>query len=68
MKVLVAKRVNENKLRYYNGKMFVVGKSRAVDISIRNSEENIQIFIKALYDYLETTAEKGTIEYYVMEI
>ena len=68
MKVLVAKRVNEKKLRYYNGKMFVIGKNRAIDISIRNSEETIQKFIKALYDYLETTAEKGTIEYYVMEI
>ena len=68
MKVLVAKRVNENKLRYCNGKMFVVGKNRAIDISIRNSEETIQNFINALYEYLETTSEKGTIEYYVMEI
>ena len=68
MKVLVAKRINEKKLRYYNGKMFVVGKNRAIDISIRNSEETIQKFIKALYDYLETTAEKGMYEYYTMDI
>ena len=68
MKVLVAKRKDEKKLRYYNGKMFVVGKNRAIDISIRNSDETIQKFIDKLYEYLKTTAEKGTIEYFVMDI
>lgn len=68
MKVLVAKRKDEKKLRYYNGKMFVVGKNRAIDISIRNSDETIQKYIEALYDYLETTAEKGMYEYYTMDI
>ena len=67
MKVLVAKRKTENKLRYYNGKYFVIGKSRAVDIS-NNSEETINNYIEALYKHLETTPEAGTIEYYVTEI
>ena len=66
MKVLVAKRKGENKLRYYNGKMFVIGKSRAVDIS-RNSGEVIQEYIKTLYDYLETLPERGTIDYFVLD-
>lgn len=68
MKLLVAKKKDENKLRYYNGKMFVVGKSRAIDVSIRNSDETIQEFINNLYDYLETTAERGTIDYFVIEV
>ena len=41
MKVLVAKRKNENKLRYYNGKCFVIGKSRAIDVGKMNTEETI---------------------------
>lgn len=68
MKVLVAKRKNENKLRYYNGKCFVIGKNRAVDISVRNSEETINKFIEALYKRLETTPEAGTIDYFTMDI
>lgn len=67
MKVLVAKRKTENKLRYYNGKCFVIGKSRAVDIS-NNSEETINKYIEALYKHLETTPEAGTIEYFTMDI
>ena len=43
MKVLVAKRKTENKLRYYNGKCFVIGKNRAIDISIMNTEETSSI-------------------------
>ena len=67
MKVLVAKRKGENKLRYYDGKMFVIGKSRAVDIS-RNSDEVIQKYIEYLYDYLETLpSERGTIDYFVLD-
>ena len=67
MKVLVAKRKGENKLRYYNGKMFVIGKSRAVDIS-GNSDEVIQKYIEYLYDYLETLPlERGTIDYFVLD-
>lgn len=68
MKVLVAKRKTENKLRYYNGKCFVIGKNRAVDISIMNTEETINKYIEALYKHLETTPEAGTIDYYTMDI
>lgn len=68
MKVLVAKRKNENKLRYYNGKCFVIGKSRAVDIGERNSRDTINKFINALYENLETTPESETIEYFTMDI
>lgn len=68
MKLLVAKKKDENKLRYYNGKMFVVGKSRAIDISLKNSDETIQKFIDNLYAYLETTPENGTIDYFVIEV
>lgn len=68
MKVLIAKRKNENKLRYYNGKCFVIGKNHAVDISIMNNEETINKFINALYKHLETTPEAGTIEYYTANI
>ena len=68
MKVLVAKRKNENKLRYYNGKCFVIGKSRAIDIEKMNSEETINKYIQALYKYLETTPEAGTIGYFTMDI
>ena len=67
MKVLVAKRKTENKLRYYNGKCFVVGKNRAIDIS-GNDEETINNYIEALYKRLETTPEAGTIDYYTMDI
>lgn len=67
MKLLVAKKKDENKLRYYNGKMFVIGKSRAIDVSIRNNDETIQKFIDKLYEYLETTVERGTIDYFVIE-
>ena len=66
-KVLVAKRKTEKKIRYFNGKMFVIGKTRAVDIS-NNSDEVINKYINALYEYLETTPEAGTIDYYVIEI
>ena len=68
MKLLAAKKKDENKLRYYNGKMFVIGKSRAIDVSIRNNDETIQKFIDKLYEYLETTAECGTIDYFVIEV
>lgn len=68
MKVLVAKRKNENKLRYYNGKCFVIGKNHAIDISIMNTEETINKYIEALYKHLETTPETGTIDYYTMDI
>lgn len=68
MKVLVAKRKTENKLRYYNGKCFVVGKSRAVDIGKMNSEETINKYIESLYKHLESTPEAGTIDYYTMDI
>ena len=68
MKLLVAKIKNENKLRYYNGKCFVIGKSRAIDIGVRNSEETINKFIEALYKHLETTPEAGTIDYFTMDI
>ena len=68
MKVLVAKRKTENKLRYYNGKCFVVGKGRAVDIGKMNSEETINNYIEALYRHLETTPEAGTIDYFTMDI
>ena len=67
MTVLVAKRKNEKVLRYYNGKRFVIGKSRAIDISM-NSKETISKYIKALYDYLDTTCERGTIDYFTMDI
>lgn len=68
MKLLVAKKKDENKLRYYNGKKFVIGKSRAIDVSIRNNDETIQKFIDKLYEYLETTVERGTIDYFVIEV
>lgn len=68
MKVLVAQRKGEKKLRYYNGRQFVIGKNRAVDISIMNTEETINKYIKALYKHLETTPEDGTIDYYTMDI
>ena len=67
MKVLAAKKKTENKIRYYNGKYFVIGKKNAIDIS-NNSEETINKYIEALYKYLETTFEKDTIDYFVMEI
>ena len=68
MKVLVAKRKNENKLRYYNGKCFVICKSRAIDVGKMNTEETINKYIEALYKYLETTPEAGTIDYFTMDI
>ena len=68
MKVLVAKRKGEKKLRYYNGRQFVIGKSRAVDIGKMNSEETINKYIEALYKHLETTSEVGTIDYFTMNI
>ena len=68
MKVLVAKRKNENKLRYYNGKCFVIGKNRAVDVGKMNTEETINKYIEALYKYLETTPEAGTIDYFTIDI
>ena len=68
MKVLVAKRKNETKLRYYNGKCFVIGKSRAVDVGKVNTEETINKFIENLYKYLDTTPERGTIDYFTMDI
>lgn len=68
MKVLVAKRKNENKLRYYNGKCFVIGKSRAVDIGVMNTQETINEFINALYKLSETTLDAGNIDYFTMVI
>ena len=68
MKVLVAQRKGENKLRYYNGRQFVIGKSRAVDVGKMNTEETINKYIEALYKHLETTPEAGTIDYYTMDI
>ena len=68
MKVLVAQRKGEKKLRYYNGRQFVIGKNRAVDIGKMNNEETINKYIQALYDYLATTPEAGTIEYFTMDI
>ena len=68
MKVLVAQRKDEKKLRYYNGRQFVIGKSRAVDIGKMNTEETINKYIETLYKYLETTPEAGTIDYYTMDI
>ena len=68
MKVLVAQRKGEKKLRYYNGRQFVIGKSRAVDVGKMNTEETINKYIQALYEYLETTPEAGTIDYFTMDI
>ena len=68
MKVLVAKRKNENKLRYYNGKCFVIGKSRAVDIGAKNTQETINEFINALYKHSEKTLDAGNIDYFTMNI
>lgn len=67
MKVLVAKRKNENKLRYYNGKCFVIGKSRAVDIGTMNNQE-INEFINALYEHSKTTLDVGNIDYFIMNM
>lgn len=55
-------------LRYYNGKCFVIGKNRAIDIGKMNSEETINNYIEALYKHLETTPEAGTIDYFTMDI
>ena len=49
MKVLVAQRKGEKKLRYYNGRQFVIGKNRAVDVGKMNTEETINKYIEALY-------------------
>ena len=68
MKVLVAQRKGEKKLRYYNGRQFVIGKSRAVDVGKMNTEETINKYIEALYKSLETTPEAGTIDYFTMDI
>lgn len=68
MTVLVAQRKGEKKLRYYNGRRFVIGKSRAIDIGKMNSEETINKYIDALYKHLETTPEVGTIDYFTMNI
>lgn len=67
MKVLVAKRKNENKLRYYNGKYFVIGKSRAFDMGAM-TQEKINEFIKALYEHSETTLDAGNIDYFTTDI
>ena len=48
MKVLVAQRKGEKKLRYYNGRQFVIGKNRAVDVGKMNTEETINKYIEAL--------------------
>ena len=68
MLVLCAKRKTEKKERFYNGRCFVCGKSRAVDIS--GIEKNkIDDYIMQLYAYLETIPhERGTIDYYTKEI
>ena len=68
MKVLVAQRKGEKKLRYYNGRQFVIGKNRAIDIGKMNTEETINKYIEALYKYLETTPEAGTIDYFTIDI
>lgn len=68
MKVLVAKRTNENKLRYYNGKCFVIGKTRAIDVGVMNTQARINEFIKALYEHSETTLDAGNIDYFTMDI
>lgn len=67
MKVLVAKRKNENKLMYYNGKCFVIGKSRAVDIGTMK-QEILNEFINALYKHSETTLDAGNIDYFTTNI
>lgn len=67
MKVLVAKVKENNKIRYYNGKRFVIGKSRALDISKFN-DETINMFIHVLYEHLSAIQQVGKIEYFTMDI
>lgn len=67
MKVIVAQRKGEKKLRYYNGRQFVIGKNRAVDVGKMNTE-TINKYIDSLYKHRETTTEAGTIDYFTIEI
>lgn len=67
MLVLCAKKNSENKERYYNGKYFVCGKNHALDIS-GIAATQVEKYISALYKYLETTPERGTINYYTKTI